>query len=266
MINSFKLPILVYHQILSDGASLAYIPVGTRPYCLSKGKFIEQLEFLHTQGYRGIAVAEVFEIEENHAVGITFDDGLESDYFVSFPELNKREFHATFYIITDYIGRSGYMNWAQIKELRSSGMEIGSHSVTHPCLLNLDRNILFQELTQSKLVLEEHLGEPVESFGVPYGFVNEEVIEAIIEAGYKTVCTSKVEFADTSTEKKIYGRYGIRRGDSMKTFKGIVERQSYTLLKIYFKEEGKNTLKRFMGRQAWLAFREKFLSSRRPLF
>ncbi len=158
------------------------------------------------------------------------------------------------------------MDWEQIKELRRNGMEIGSHSMTHPCLLNLDRNILFQELTQSKLVLEEHLGEPIESFSVPYGFVDKKVVETIVEAGYKTVCTSNTELADTSTATKIYGRYGIRRGDSMKTFKGIVEKQAYALLKVYLKEEGKNCLKRFIGRQMWLAFREKCLSSRRPLF
>ena len=260
MDTSIKLPILVYHQIMPDGASLADIPVSTRPYCLSKGRFIEQLDFLLKQGYKGIAVSDIFGIEEKRTVGIAFDDGLESDYLISFPELDKRGFRATFYIITDCVGKRGYMNWGQIRELRRNGFEIGSHSVTHPCLLKLDRDILFKELTQSKQILEDRLGEPIESFGVPYGFINREIVEIIIETGYTTVCTSKTELVDSATIPKVYGRYGVRSGDSMKTFNVIVERQAFTLFKISLKEEGKNLLKRFMGRQVWLAFREKILS------
>lgn len=262
MYNSFKFPILVYHRILSDGDSLVDIPVSARPYCLSKERFMEQLDYLLNQGYKSLAVSEVNDMRKNHTVGITFDDGLKSDYYVSFPELNKRGFRATFYIVTDYVGRNGYMNWKQVKELRHNGLEIGSHSVSHPCLLNLDRGTLFQELIQSKQVLEDHLGEPVESFGVPYGFVNQEIIESIIKAGYKTVCTSKTELIDPTRIPRVYGRYGIRRGDSMNTFKGIVEKKAFTLLKVNLKEEGKNCLKNFMGRRVWLAFRKKYLSSR----
>jgi peptidoglycan/xylan/chitin deacetylase (PgdA/CDA1 family) len=252
----------VYHRIVNDDASLKDIPASARPYCLSKGRFIEHLDYLLNRGYRGIAVSEVFGISEKHAVGITFDDGLESDYVISFPELNKRGFRATFYIITARVGKRGYMSWDQIKEMKRSGQEIGSHSVTHPCLTDIDRHKLFRELTQSKNEIEEHLGEPIESFGIPYGFVNRNVVEAIIEAGYTSICTSKTALADPKTIPKVYGRYGIRRGDSMKTFKGIIERQALTLLKVNLKEEGKNFLKRFMGRQVWLVFREKILSSR----
>ncbi len=258
----YKFPILVYHQIVPDEASLEDVPISARPYCLSRKRFIEQLDFLFNRGYKGIAISEVYGFKGNPVVGITFDDGLESDYFITFPELNKRMLIATFYIVTDYVGKRGYMNWEQIKELKRSGMEIGSHSMTHPCLLDLDRNTLLQELTYSKEEIEDRLGEHVESFGVPYGFVNQKVVETIFEAGYTNVCTSKTELADCTKIPKVYGRYGIRRGDSMKTFEGIVERHAFTLLKVSLKEEGKNFLKRFMGRQIWLAFREKILSSR----
>ena len=263
MSKSVKLPILVYHQIVLDGDSLENVPAGARPYCLPKRIFIEQLDYLLNGGYKGIAVSEIFGSKENHAtVGITFDDGLESDYFISFQELSKRGFSATFYIITDRVGEKGYMGWDQIKELQHVGMEIGSHSKTHPCLLDLDRNTLLQELTYSKKEIEDRLGEHVESFGVPYGFVNQKVVETIFEAGYTNVCTSKTELANCTRIPKLYGRYGMRRGDSMETFKGIVGRHAFTLLKVSLKEEGKDFLKRFMGRQIWLAFREKILSGK----
>jgi len=260
--NNLKLPILVYHRIISNEISIKDIPAVIRPYCLPGGRFAEHLDYLLNRGCKGISVSEVFGQKEFRVVGITFDDGWESDYIKAFPELEKRGFRATFYIVTGYVGRKNYMDWVQIKELKRKGMEIGSHSVTHPCLLDLDKDTILQEITQSKQVLEDHLGEPVESFGVPYAFVNRRIIETALKVGYETVCISNTWLADTAAVPKIYGRYGMRRGDSIETFKGIVERRPFELFKIAIKEEGKKCLKRLMGRQVWLAFREKLLSRR----
>lgn len=263
MINSsFKLPILVYHQVVPDKAPMEEIPPSVRPYCLSQGKFIAQFDYLYNSGYKSTAVSEIYGLKEKHAVGITFDDGLESDYSISFPELEKRGFTATFFIVTDKVGEKGHMNWEHIRELKSCNMEIGSHSVTHPCFLDIGEDVLLQELTRSKQVLEDRLGVSTESFSVPYGFVNQKIIETALEVGYKTICTSATRLVDTESIPRVYGRYGIRRGDTLRNFKGIVEKQLYTMLKIKLEERGKDFLKRFMGREKWLAFREKVLSRR----
>lgn len=259
MNSSVKLPVLVYHQIVTDGVSLMEIPVTARPYCLYRSKFIEQLEYLHTKEYKVITVSEVSGLKENNVVAVTFDDGMDSDYFITYPELIKRGFRATFYIVTNYVGKKGYMTWEQIKELKHAGMEIGSHSMSHPYLTDIDRDAILNELIQSKQVLESCLGESIESFGVPFGFVDNDIIKMAFEAGYKTVCTSNVEFVNSSKYPMNYGRFGIRRNNSIKTFKGIVDKKHITIIKIVIKEKFKDLLKRFMGKKTWLVFREKYL-------
>lgn len=257
---TIKLPILVYHRIITDKTYLEGIPAVERPYCLSEGKYLEHLDYLQSQGYTGISISEVYGVKTSRVVGITFDDGFESDFFKAFPELEKRGFRATFYIVTGYVGKKDYMNWAQIKELKRRGMEIGSHSISHRYLLDLDYQTISNEFFQSKETLEGKLGEPVDSFSVPYGFVNQKIINIAFEVGYQTVCTSDTRLAKSVTLPKVYGRYGIRRTDSLQTFKGIVNRRTSTLLKIALKEEGKNNIKHIVGRRLWLAFREKLLS------
>jgi peptidoglycan/xylan/chitin deacetylase (PgdA/CDA1 family) len=193
-------------------------------------------------------------------VGITFDDGFESDYTVAFPELQKRGFSATFYVVTGYVGRNGYMNWQQIKELRRHGMEIGSHSATHRCLLDLDRETIVRELRLSKRILEDRLGDAVASFSVPFGFVDRFVIDAAFAEGYHTVCTSKARLARTRMAPKIYGRYAVRWGDTPDTFARIVRKENRALFGIMLKESSVDMCKRMMGRKLWLAFRQRYLA------
>ncbi len=260
MSNIFKLPILVYHRIVSDETSLENIPVGGRPYCLSEQKFLEQLNYLLNHEYEGISVSEISGINHKKVIVITFDDGFESDYIFAFRELGKMNFRATFYIVTDCVGRKGYMNWTQIKELHHKGMEIGSHSVSHRCLLDLDRNEISRELRQSKKEIEDRLGLKVESFSIPFGFASQKIIEMAFEVGYETVCTSKARLVETNTFPRIYGRYGIRKSDSMKMVTGIIDKKPLTLLKINLMEKGKDFLKSFLGRRLWLTYRDKLLN------
>ncbi len=89
-------------------------------------------------------------------------------------------------------GRGLFMNWDQIKDLASKGMEIGSHSVSHPILSQITspENLEF-ELVESKRVLEEQIGKTVSSFCYPVGgpkTASEQVARAIAAAGYRYAC------------------------------------------------------------------------------
>jgi peptidoglycan/xylan/chitin deacetylase (PgdA/CDA1 family) len=222
--------------------------------------FTEQLDYIARLGYQGIPVHAIYGREARDTVGLTFDDGLESDYAIAFPELQKRGFCATFYVVTGYVGKRGYMNWQHIAALKRNGMEIGSHSATHRCLLDLGRESIVQELRRSKQVLEDRLGEAVTSFSVPFGFTSQYVINAALAEGYHTVCTSGARLADTRLTPKVYGRYAMRWGETTEMFTGLVRRENRTLLGIMLKEGGKNVCKRVMGREPWLAFRRKYLA------
>lgn len=83
----------------------------------------------------------------------------------------------------------GPMSWAQVRDLSNAGIEIGSHSVTHPVLSRLnDPEQLKRELTESKSAIEAQTGAPVISLAYPVGgrtAYDETVITAAREAGYR---------------------------------------------------------------------------------
>lgn len=88
-------------------------------------------------------------------VALFFDDGWKSHYDEAFPILKEFGFKATFAIITDYVGLDrgtprARMNHTELKELQNSGMEIASHTKTHPHMLNLTREKLINEIANSR--------------------------------------------------------------------------------------------------------------------
>lgn len=68
--------------------------------------------------------------------------------------------------------RDHWMTWDQVRELRSAGMYIGGHSVSHPLLARLPRDEQEREIVGCKLRLETELGERMRYFSYPYGGIN----------------------------------------------------------------------------------------------
>jgi peptidoglycan/xylan/chitin deacetylase (PgdA/CDA1 family) len=60
-------------------------------------------------------------------------------------------------------------SWDQVREMANHGVEIGSHTRTHPRLSLLSDESLWEEIEGSKRELEEQLSRPVVSFAYPYG-------------------------------------------------------------------------------------------------
>ncbi len=88
------------------------------------------------------------------------------------------------------------MTWAQLRDLRAQGHEIGSHSLSHPLLTQLPEENLAQEVAGSKRVLEEKLGSSVHSFCYPNGEFDQRVTRAVATVGYR--CAVTVETGDNS--------------------------------------------------------------------
>jgi peptidoglycan/xylan/chitin deacetylase (PgdA/CDA1 family) len=121
-------------------------------------------------------------------VSITFDDGTEPHYTNAFPKLQASGLFGTFYIITNYINDPGppaQLTSAQIQAMHAAGMEIGSHSVSHPHLTTLTSAQQDTQLQNSKQVLQTLIGSPVTNFASPYGDYNDAVL-AKTKAVYST--------------------------------------------------------------------------------
>ena len=77
------------------------------------------------------------------------------------------------------------LNWKQIKEMSDEGIEIGSHTVTHPFLTNLTRDEILYEFAESKERIEKETGKQVRSVAYPNGDYNQIVINCAKQCGYK---------------------------------------------------------------------------------
>ncbi len=116
---------------------------------------------------------------------ITFDDGNLDIYQNAFPIMREFGYPGALYIIGTYFqgGSRYYLGTDQIIEMANAGWEIGSHSMTHKDLTT-DYSSLNYEIRQSKLILEEAIGQPINTFSFPYGKTDSFITTKVSEYGY----------------------------------------------------------------------------------
>ena len=78
-----------------------------------------------------------------------------------------------------------------VREISERGMEVGSHTVTHPRLSGLDTEMLAREVGDSRQMLGEIVGAPVEGFSYPYGDLDGSAVRAARSAGYDYAVATK---------------------------------------------------------------------------
>jgi len=88
-------------------------------------------------------------------------------------------------------GEFSPLTWEQVREMDAAGIEIGSHTLTHPILTNISRDRLRRELNESRLRLEEVLRRKVDLFCYPNGDYDVMVSNEVERAGYKCAVTSR---------------------------------------------------------------------------
>ena len=186
-----KIPILTYHWIREmpgeedkAGQKLTVTP----------GNFERQMQWLLERGYQPV---DFNALRANDLpakpVIITFDDGYRDAYTTALPILQKFGFRGIFYIVPNWTSREQYLTWDQVKEISAAGMQIGSHTLTHANLTdkNLSPDQIKRQLTQSKKLIEDQIGQTVQDFCYPYGVVNNSAIDAVYGAGYKTATSTR---------------------------------------------------------------------------
>lgn len=121
---------------------------------------------------------------KNTVLSLTFDDG-DSDNYAIRQDLLKNNIHATFYIVSSFIGTDGYLSETQLKDLYHDGNEIGGHTLNHTSLIALHGEALKHEICQDRLNLTAY-GFNVISFAYPSGHINDEAKQAVQDCGYSS--------------------------------------------------------------------------------
>jgi peptidoglycan/xylan/chitin deacetylase (PgdA/CDA1 family) len=83
----------------------------------------------------------------------------------------------------------GPIAWAEARKMQANGIEIGSHTLTHPILTRVSDERLSRELRESKSRIEEVLRRPVEQFCYPNGDHDERAQREVARAEYRIAVT-----------------------------------------------------------------------------
>ena len=164
-------------------------------------------------------------------VAITFDDGFADNYECAFPLLEKYAMPATFFLAVGLLEndtstvqkfirqlRSNSeeirpLRWSQVCELRRGGMEIGSHTFSHPNLARLDQRSVEIELRRSKETLEQRLGEQITLMAYPYGIprmhFRPETVNVVAKVGYKLAAAALYKPVRSDGSRLAIPRYAV---------------------------------------------------------
>jgi peptidoglycan/xylan/chitin deacetylase (PgdA/CDA1 family) len=78
-----------------------------------------------------------------------------------------------------------HLSWPQVAELARAGVEIGSHSLSHPILTRVSDAVLDEELVASRRALQQRTSLPILGLAYPVGVHDERVQRAAERAGYR---------------------------------------------------------------------------------
>ena len=194
--------------------------------------FDAQIKYLVENGYVSITpdeLAEGLEGEINlpeKPVLITFDDGYVDNYTNAFPILKKYNMRATIFVVPAFTGKNPrYLNWDQLREMEGGGVTVESHTMNHRALEELPDDEIRKELLDSKTVLEENLGHPIEYLAYPTGTYNLHIAGIARDVGYKGAYTIKYGNVDKGSNMFALERVPIFHTEN--TMKNFYERIEY---------------------------------------
>jgi peptidoglycan/xylan/chitin deacetylase (PgdA/CDA1 family) len=193
---------LMYHSVQPGSGQADW------PWAITMRRFRQQLDFLDAKGWKTVTMGELAASPNkwpDRTVTITFDDGY-ADNLAACEELQLRGMRATWFVVSGSIGRAPtwetnkhphdrLLNAAELREMHSAGMEIGSHTVGHVRLTEASDDAIFKELSASRTTLEDLLGESISSFAYPYGAWDARCEAAVRQAGYRYACTTRTGLA-----------------------------------------------------------------------
>jgi peptidoglycan/xylan/chitin deacetylase (PgdA/CDA1 family) len=251
----------MYHDV---SATPVRMTGGSAYFSVSEASFIRQLATLHDAGLRGCSIAELLSDDAPRAVAISFDDGDLGQAARGFPALAARGMTATFFVTTSWIGTPGYASWDQLKEMRSAGMSIESHTHTHPFLSELSADALRDELRRSRDLLNEHLDQKTSMLALPGGDAPRAELRGMLaEEGYAVVATSRwgVNRASSAAGPRYVRRCTIRGEPSDASFMQVARGDAWLALKKRARESVLAAMRSSLGPTRYARWRRKVLNA-----
>ena len=233
-------PVLMYHHVNPHHGDIVTV---------TPAVFEEQMRYLRESGYKTLTIPELLSYmgggycPKERAVVVTFDDGWIDNYIYAFDVLEKYGIRATVFIVTDRTERASektgqvvapvpnhreskalirngeeekvVLSWELVRKMAESGLaEFYSHTKSHKKCDSLSEGELFEELGESKRVMEERLGRPCPYLCWPYGKYNNRAIGVAKELGYKALFTTYHGVAKTGSDPFAIKRIVVKDKDT----------------------------------------------------
>jgi peptidoglycan/xylan/chitin deacetylase (PgdA/CDA1 family) len=172
---------------------------------------------LRRKRYNILPITEIIQKINNReklpdfTIGISIDDAYSSVYEKAWPLLREANIPFTLFISTDVVDRqaTGYMSWDQIRELKSSGVTIGSQTKSHKHLPLISIEDAKQEIDKANVRIKKEIGLRPDLFAYPYGEYNSSVRELIIDRGFKAAFTQSSGALHSYSDKFSLPRFAL---------------------------------------------------------
>ena len=183
--KNINIPIFVYHDIVDQLTGEEYMQT-------TKENFENQITGLQKIGYQFIRYDDLIRYSRGEkklkekSILLTFDDGLEGNYYILYPIIQKYQIPVSINIVDNNVGTFGALTWEQIKEMSDSGLvDFYTHSRYHEFSDTVSTEQYVSDIQYSHEHIERELNKPIlKVFTYPYGVNQETKIEALSQAGF----------------------------------------------------------------------------------
>jgi peptidoglycan/xylan/chitin deacetylase (PgdA/CDA1 family) len=202
--------ILTYHSVDDSGSVISIRP----------SDFRRHVAWLASGQVRVVPLDQLAAIPEGeHAVAITFDDGVASFGDVAAPLLLEHGLPATLFVVADAVGTTNVwrgigdagipvwrlLDWHELGRLAQAGITIGAHTCTHPHLTTLPSDAVEQEIVSSKARLASELGVAPTTFAYPYGSYDRVARDAVARH-FRYACSTELRMLSSSDDVALLPR------------------------------------------------------------
>ena len=215
-------PVFTYHLV---DRRVPGDPIG-RALTITPDQFEAQLATLAALHLRTIGAGQLVESLRRgqvpaHAVVLTFDDGYKDGVTEALPLLRRFHDVATFYIISDTVGTPRHLTWADVRALRSAGMEIGAHGAEHVDLRELDALGQTAQVHHCLRSLHRWARVEPETYAYPSGQYNATTLAVMRHAGVAAAFTMEPGFVRSLADPYRLPRIRVLRWDAVEAFREI---------------------------------------------
>ena len=180
-----------------------------------------EIEFIGFDKFQEIINSKI----DNNYLLLTIDDAFSSFYLNAWPILKKKKIPFILFVSTREIGKYGYMNWEQIREILKSDLAtIGNHSHSHEYLIDWENSKIESDLKTSIKIFKKELGYSPIIFSYPFGEYSTNLKKIVTDLNFKFAFGQHSGVIDLTKDFLELPRFPINeKYGELKRFKSLIK-------------------------------------------